>query len=124
MRTAVFTAVLVLVYSLVGAPVYAAQVAGVVMDGSGAPIGGATVASGTATTTTADDGSFVLADVPVGSQIRITAPGFATALVVAYDVASDLEAVRVTLQPAPLFDTVVVTASRGAARLATPEATT
>ncbi len=120
MRTAVFTAVFVLVSSLVAAPAYAAHVAGTVVDGSGAPIGGATVAAGTITATTADDGSFVLADVPNGSQIRITAPGFATALLVA----ADVEGVRVTLQPAPLFNTVVVTASRGAARLATPEATT
>ena len=116
MRTAVF----VLLYSLVAAPVFAARVAGVVVDGSGAPIGGALVAAGTATTTTADDGSFLLADAPDGSQIRITAPGFAPAFLVA----ADAEGVRVTLQPAPLVDTIVVTASRGAARLATPEATT
>lgn len=118
------TAVLVLLYSLVAAPAFAARVAGVVVDGSGAPIGGALVVAGTVTITTADDGSFVLADVPDGSQIRITAAGFAAAVLVASDVASDVEGVRVTLQPAPLFDTVVVTASRGAARLATPEATT
>ena len=116
MRTAVF----VLLYSLLATPAFAARVAGVVVDGSGAPIGGALVAAGTATTTTADDGSFLLADAPDGSQIRITAPGFAPALLVA----ADAEGIRVTLQPAPLVDTIVVTASRGAARLATPEATT
>ncbi len=120
MRTAFVAAVFALVSSFAAAPAFAARVAGVVVDGSGAPIAGALVAAGTATTTTADDGSFVLADAPDGSQIRITAPGFAAAVLVA----ADAEGVRVILQPAPLVDTIVVTASRGAARLATPEATT
>src|SRR5688572_3791610 len=116
MRTAIF-----LLLSLFAvAPAFAARVSGIIVDGSGAPIPGAVLTGGVATVTTGDDGTFVLADVPDGSVVRITAPGFATALLVA----ADVEGVRVTLQPAPLVDTIVVTASRGAARLSTPEATT
>jgi outer membrane receptor protein involved in Fe transport len=114
------TAVLVFLYLLAAAPVYAARVAGIIVDASGAPIPGAMLTAGTAMTTTADDGTFVLADVPDGSIVRIAAPGFAVALLVA----AEIDDVRITLQPAPLVDTIVVTASRGTARLATPEATT
>ena len=113
-------AVVVLLSSFVAVPAYAARIAGVVVDSSGAPVAGAIVAAGAAMATTADDGTFVLADAPDGSDVRVTAPGFATAVLPAVD-ADD---VRVTLQPAPLVDTIVVTASRGAVRLATPEATT
>ncbi|MBI4888401.1 MAG: TonB-dependent receptor, partial [Acidobacteria bacterium] len=61
------------------------------------------------------------ADAPDGAQVQVTAPGFAQAAVTP---AGDTGSLRVVLQPAPLVATVVVTASRGAARLATPEATT
>jgi outer membrane receptor protein involved in Fe transport len=99
-----------------------AQVAGVVLDASGAPVAGATVAAGTASATTGDDGSFSLPDMATsGAELRVNAPGFAEATLIA---PGDAQPVRVVLQPAPLVDTVVVTASRGAARLATPEATT
>ena len=99
-----------------------AQVTGLVNDTSGAPVAGATVAAGSASATTGDDGSFSLPDTASsGVELRVTAPGFAEASVVA---PGDAQPVRVVLRPAPLVDTVVVTASRGAARLATPEATT
>ena len=106
---------------MMAAPLYAARVAGVVLDASGAPIAGATVAAGPASVTTGDDGSFLLAEAPDGAEVRVTAAGFAAA---SLTVAGESEDVRIVLQPAPLVDTVVVTASRGAARLATPEATT
>ena len=114
-------ALLALLCSFAAGPAFAARVAGVVLDGSGAPVAGAIVTAGTVTVTTADDGTFVLADAPDGSEVRVTAPGFAPAVLIAAAADGD---VRVVLQPAPLIDTVVVTASRGAARLATPEATT
>jgi len=112
---------MVLVSCLVAGPAYAARVAGVILDASGAPVAGATVSAGGASATTADDGSFEIADAPDGAEIRVAAPGFATAT---RTVGGDAASLRVVLQPAPLVDTIVVTASRGAARLATPEATT
>jgi outer membrane receptor protein involved in Fe transport len=115
------TAVLVLLYCLAAVPLYAARVAGVVIDASGAPIAGAMITAGGVSATTADDGTFEIPDAPDGIEVRVTAPGFAVATVLA---GPQSENVRVVLQPAPLVDTVVVTASRGAARLATPEATT
>jgi outer membrane receptor protein involved in Fe transport len=99
-----------------------AQVAGVVIDASGAPIAGASVTAGAGSATTGDDGTFSVPDMAsVGAEVRVTAAGFAPASLVA---PGDGQELRVVLQPAPLVDTVVVTASRGAARLATPEATT
>lgn len=99
-----------------------AQVAGVVLDASGAPIAGASVTAGAGSATTGDDGTFSVPDMAnVGAEVRVTAAGFAPASLVA---PGDGQELRVVLQPAPLVDTVVVTASRGAARLATPEATT
>jgi len=117
MRTAFFA----LLSILVAAPLYAARVAGVVVDASGAPVAGAAVSAGGVSATSGDDGTFVLADAPDGGELQVTAAGFAP---VALTVGGDAESVRVVLQPAPLVDTVVVTATRGAARLATPEATT
>ena len=116
MRTTFF----VLFSVLVAAPLYAARVAGVVVDASGAPVAGAAVAAGGVSATTGDDGTFVL-DAPDGAELQVTAAGFAP---VSLSVGADAESVRVVLQPAPFVDTVVVTATRGAARLATPEATT
>ena len=98
-----------------------AQVSGVVLDASGAPVAGATVTAGSGSATTGDDGTFSLANAAAGATLDVTAAGFAPA---STPVPGDAQDVRVVLQPAPLVDTVVVTASRGAARLATPEATT
>ncbi|HEX2458760.1 MAG TPA: carboxypeptidase regulatory-like domain-containing protein, partial [Vicinamibacterales bacterium] len=116
MRTTFFALLAV----LVAAPLYAARVAGVVVDASGAPVAGAAVAAGGVSATSGDDGTFVL-DAPDGAELQVTAAGFAP---VSLSVGADAGSVRVVLQPAPLVDTVVVTATRGAARLATPEATT
>ena len=116
MRTAFFA----LLSILVAAPLYAARVAGVVVDASGAPVAGAAVAAGGVSATSGDDGTFVL-DAPDGAELQVKAAGFAP---VSLAVGADAESLRVVLQPAPLVDTVVVTATRGAARLATPEATT
>ena len=67
MRIAIF----LLLYSLAAAPVYAARVAGIVVDASGAPVGGATLAAGSVSATTADDGTFTLlmSVVSIGSLI-------------------------------------------------------
>ncbi|MBI3050722.1 MAG: TonB-dependent receptor [Acidobacteria bacterium] len=116
------TAILVFLSCLAAVGAEAAQVGGIVVDASGAPVAGAVVTAGAASVTTADDGSFSLADVSdAGAELRVTAAGFAPATLT---VRGDAQDVRVVLQPAPLVDTIVVTASRGAARLATPEATT
>src|SRR5262245_7960820 len=116
MRTTFFALLAV----LVGTPLYAARVAGVVVDASGAPVAGAAVAAGGVSATSGDDGTFVL-DAPDGAELQVTAAGFAP---VSLSVGADAGRVGVVRLPAPLFDTVVVTATRGAARLATPEATT
>jgi outer membrane receptor protein involved in Fe transport len=115
------TASLAVLCLLASVPSYAARVAGVVLDASGAPVAGASVTAGAASVMTGDDGAFELADAPDGGEVRVTATGFAP---VAVPVAGDAQSLRIVLQPAPLVDTVVVTASRGATRLATPEATT
>jgi len=114
------TAILVLVSTFV-AVAAEAQVTGVVLDASGAPVAGATVTAGPASATTGDAGAFSLAEASGGAEVVVTAAGFAPASMI---VPGDARALRVVLQPAPLVDTVVVTASRGAARLSTPEATT
>jgi outer membrane receptor protein involved in Fe transport len=88
----------------------AAPLSGVVVDASGAPVAGATVVAGSRTVTTAVDGRFAIPDAPDGEVlVQAMANGFD---------------VRLTLQPAPLVDTVVVTASRGGERLSTATSTT
>jgi outer membrane receptor protein involved in Fe transport len=98
------------------------ELKGVVVDASGAPVSGATVrVAGGVSATTADDGTFQVA-VPSGSAALITtAPGF-TAL--DSTVAEDAQSVRLVLQPAPLEDKVLVTASRGVENLGTAGSTT
>jgi outer membrane receptor protein involved in Fe transport len=100
----------------------AARIAGIVVDASGAPVPGASVTAGTASTITTDAGAFDLAEAPDGDiSVRATAPGFAPAVVT---LAGPADNVRLVLHPAPLTDDITVTASRGAERLATPTATT
>jgi len=92
------------------------QLTGTVVDASGAPISGATVAAGSSTTKTAADGSFTLA-VPAGQvSIQASAEGFATTTA---SIAASAESARFVLQPAPIKDKVLVTASRGPENLAT-----
>jgi outer membrane receptor protein involved in Fe transport len=99
----------------------AAPISGIVVDASGAPVAGAAVSAGTSRTTTGADGRFTLRDAPDGEVVvQAMASGFAIATVRASGTAD----VRLTLQPAPLVDEVVVTASRGADRLSTATSTT
>jgi outer membrane receptor protein involved in Fe transport len=103
----------------------AATLTGTVVDGSGAPVPGASVTvvvNGLERrATTSDAGTFAIADVPGGeAEVRAIAPGFAETVM---NVADNTPA-RLVLQPAPLVDAVTVTASRGAARLATAAGTT
>jgi outer membrane receptor protein involved in Fe transport len=102
----------------------ASVVSGVVLDGSGAPIADAwvSVENGAAPATrTRTDGRFTL-EVALGGPVvvRAKAPGFAESSA-RVEPGADASAVRVVLQPAPVTETVAVTASRGAERLAGPE---
>lgn len=94
-----------------------AELAGVVVDASGAPVAGARVTTaGGATATTAADGSFQLSVPPGSAVLQAAAAGFTMA---SLNVPEDAQRVRIVLQPAPLEDTVLVTASRGVERLGT-----
>ena len=77
---------------------------------------GATVTAGSSTTKTGADGTFSLSVTPGQVEVRASADGFAVATA---KVDADAESTRLTLQPAPLEDKVLVTASRGTERLAT-----
>jgi outer membrane receptor protein involved in Fe transport len=71
------------------------------------------------------DGRFSIPDPPSGVLVlRVTATGFADAVVAVDGSAARGEPLQVVLQPAGLFETVTVTASRSDQRLATPAATT
>lgn len=110
----------------------ASRLAGAVIDSSGAPIPDATVRLETSGATidevrTAGDGRFAftvpLGDVPqMSSDVRIvvTAAGFAQAAVTASSSSRDLQ---IVLQPAPFFEAVNVTSSRGDVPRADPTAT-
>jgi outer membrane receptor protein involved in Fe transport len=102
-----------------------ATVSGTVVDGSGAPVPGASVSvvvnGQERRVTTGNAGTFEVADLPDGeAEVRAIATGFAEAVVNG----SSSAPVRLVLQPAPLVDAVTVTASRGAERLATAASTT
>src|SRR5918992_2237475 len=120
-----FARVVLLCLVATPAAVHAATVTGTVVDGSGAPVPGASVAvvvnGQERRVTTGNAGTFEIADVPEGdAQVRAIAPGFAETVV---NVPANANA-RLVLQPAPLVDAVTVTASRGAERLATAASTT
>jgi outer membrane receptor protein involved in Fe transport len=100
-----------------GAP----QVSGIVLDASGAPIADASVTAGGSTVKTNANGAFSVPVAPGPATVQASAPGFVTATVTVNEPATS---VRVTLQPAPLEDKVLVTASRGAERLGTSGSTT
>ena len=92
------------------------QLTGTVVDASGAPVAGATVAVGSATTRTAADGSFSIT-VPSGQvKVQASADGFAATTTT---INESTGTARIVLQPAPIQDKVLVTASRGTERLAT-----
>lgn len=103
-----------------------APVSGVVVDASGAPVPGALVRLVVADRQIAEiqtgaDGRFTIADAPPGdATITATAPGFAQATL---RVPPGADALRIVLQPAPFVESVTVTATRGAERLATPAST-
>jgi outer membrane cobalamin receptor len=106
----------------------ATRIGGVVVDASGAPVPGAVVTAdavggSTIQTTTGADGRFWLTGLPGAVvDVRAVAPGFDPAyLRVGPEGSAE---VRLVLYPARLHDVVTVTASRGAARLETPAATT
>ena len=89
---------------------------GTVVDASGAPVAGATVTSGSSTAKTGADGTFSLAAAQGEIEVQASADGFA---VTTAKVEPNAESARLVLQPAPLEDKVLVTASRGTERLAT-----
>jgi outer membrane receptor protein involved in Fe transport len=90
--------------------------AGTVVDASGAPVAGATVSAGSSTAKTGADGTFSLTAAAGELEVQATADGFSVTTV---KVAASAESTRLVLQPAPLEDKVLVTASRGTERLAT-----
>ena len=106
------------------------QVSGRVIDASGAPVPGAVVRVEIAGAEPVDaaesesDGGFVLSDLGSGEVvIAVTAPGFAEARQAVLVPRADASPVWFVLQPAQLFESVTVTASRGAERLETPAST-
>jgi outer membrane receptor protein involved in Fe transport len=95
---------------------------GVVVDASGAPIGGATVTpAGGEAVRTGEDGTFQLTVTSTPAVLHASAPGFAATDSTVSDPSTT---VRMVLQPAPLEDKVLVTASRGVERLGTAGSTT
>lgn len=100
------------------------QVAGVVVDASGAPVPGALVevdvgGNQAGQVESAPDGTFVVSGVPTGGSAFVIAraDGFADAVA---EVSAPADSVQLVLYPAPLFDIVTVTASLGASDLQTP----
>jgi len=114
-----------LLSGLVGVAPLIAQASGVggtVVDISGAPVPGATVAAtGAGVVVTGDDGQFEIAAAGDAVSVTATAEGFAPSTVEATPGTADLV---VVLHPAPVFDTVTVTASRGDERLDSAASTT
>ena len=116
LSSALFVALLVLVPG--AGPAFSQPTdtaAGTVVDVSGLAVAGAEVTARmsdgrTTTVAAAADGSFPIASGVV--SLRVTAPGFAVAEVVAVE-----PGIKVVLRPASFADSVVVTATRGAERL-------
>lgn len=93
------------------------EVSGVVVGGDGLPIAGATIAAAGASAASGPDGHFALTT--AAASLAVTAPGYAS--VQAKPGAGPL---RVVLQPAPLQESVTVTATgRNQATAAVPLAT-
>ena len=117
---------LVILISLAAAGQPGAPISGTVLDPSGAPVPNASVrleASGApvAEYRTANDGRFQFTVAAAGTlRIVVSAPGFAQATQPA-PVAG--ESLQITLQPAPFFEAVNVTSSRGDTPKADPTVT-
>jgi outer membrane receptor protein involved in Fe transport len=105
-------------------------ITGVVVDPSGGVIVAAVVVvegdrGRAAAARTSVDGRFIIPDPPAGIlALRVTATGFSEAVLAIDESTVRDGSLRVVLQPAGLFETVTVTASRSDERLATPAATT
>ena len=117
---------LLIVLSLAAASQQAAPITGTVLDPSGAPVPNASVrldASGAtvAEYRTGNDGRFAFSiDAQGNLRIVVSAPGFAQ---VTQPAPTGGESVQITLQPAPFFEAVNVTSSRGDAPRADPTVT-
>jgi outer membrane receptor protein involved in Fe transport len=122
----VHTLLFLLLLSPGAASQLSAPVSGTVLDPSGAPIPNASVrleASGAtvAEYRTGNDGRFAFTiDTQGILRIVVSAPGFAQA---SEPVLATREGIQITLQPAPFFEAVNVTSSRGEAPKADPTAT-
>lgn len=103
------------------------QVAGVVIDASGAPVAGATATVEVAgkpvrTVETGADGRFSFGESPAPEgTLRVRASGFAESVT---PFGADAAALRVVLLPRPLTESVTVTASRGATGVDTAASST
>src|ERR1700757_2441823 len=86
----------------------AADVRGTVVDGSGAPVAGAVLSAGNATTKSGAGGEFVLPCVASDAVIRVVAASFAPAEVKADGITSAAQ--RVVLQQRGAYEEVSVTA--------------
>jgi outer membrane receptor protein involved in Fe transport len=100
----------------------AAALHGRVTDATGAPVPHATIQSTAAagpgcSATTSDDGDFVLACAESGAHLRVTAPGFEPA-----DIVAGTSPVIVRLAPATYTEGIVVTASRAEGLATSPAA--
>jgi hypothetical protein len=91
-------------------------IGGTVLDGTGSPVSGATlrIRPGAFTATSADDGSFLVSELPAGIyRLAATARGYSGASVSRIRiVGDDTVAVEVTLQPYAFVTEVVVTPGR------------
>ena len=107
---------LFILVSLAAASQAAAPITGTVLDPSGAPVPNASVRLEAAGATVAEyrtgnDGRFEFRSDAQGIlRVVVSAPGFAQAI---EPVPGAGESVRITLQPAPFFEAVNVTSSRG-----------
>jgi outer membrane receptor protein involved in Fe transport len=117
---------LVVLLSLAAATQPAAPITGTVLDPSGAPVPNASVRLESSGTTVAEyrtgnDGRFEFTiDAQGNLRIVVSAPGFAQSM---QPVPAGRENLQVTLQPAPFFEAVNVTSSRGDAPRADPTVT-
>jgi outer membrane receptor protein involved in Fe transport len=119
------SALLFLFLSLTAASQAVAPIVGTILDPSGAPVPNASVrleASGAtvAEYRTGNDGRFAFSiDAQKSLRIVVSAPGFAQAT----QSATTGESLQITLQPAPFFEAVNVTSTRGDAPRADPTVT-